>query len=94
MEGEAEDLDVEVDGVACKVSLGPAPVAVFDEETGIGGQNKIARLLFDDLVSAFLEQGKQRCQPCGADLRALPAESPVVCIRGAVDHSLSSSAVE
>ena len=53
VEREAEDLDVEVDGVAGQVSCGPAPVGVFDDEAGIGGQNKIARLAWDDLESAF-----------------------------------------
>ena len=53
VEGEAEDLDVEVNGVAGEVALRPEPVAVFDDEAGIGGQNKIARLAWDDLESAL-----------------------------------------
>ena len=54
VEGQAEDLDKEVDGVAGEVVLGPAsawlrrgrpaPVAVLEDEAGIGGQNEIARL--------------------------------------------------
>ena len=43
MEGQAEDLDVEVDGVAGELAFGPAPVAVFDDEAGIGGQNEVVR---------------------------------------------------
>jgi hypothetical protein len=35
MEGQAEDCDMEVNGVASQVSLRPAPIAVFDDETGI-----------------------------------------------------------
>jgi hypothetical protein len=52
VEGQAEHLDVEVNGVAGEVAFGPAPVTVFDDEAGIGGQNKIARLAFDELESA------------------------------------------
>ena len=70
MEGEAQNLDVEINGVTGEIAFGPAPVAVFDDETGIGGQDKISPLQFDDLKSAFLEQGKQRSQSRGADLLA------------------------
>ena len=35
------DMDMEVDGVVGEISLRPAPVAVFDDETGTGGQNKL-----------------------------------------------------
>ena len=49
VEGQAEDLDKEVDGVAGQIALGPAPVAVFDDEAGEGGQNEVAGLLFDEL---------------------------------------------
>ena len=70
MEGQAEDLDVEVNGVAGEIAFGPAPVAVFDDEAGIGGQNKIARLAGDELESALLEQRHQRGQPGSADLLA------------------------
>ena len=73
MEGQAEDLDVEVDGVAGQVAFGPAPVAVFDDEAGIGGQNEIARLACDELESALLEQRDQRGEAGGADLLARPA---------------------
>jgi len=38
VEGEAKDLDMEVDGIAGQIPLGPAPVTVFDDEAGIGGQ--------------------------------------------------------
>lgn len=44
MEGHPEHLDMEVDGVAVEIALGPAPVTVFDDETGIGGQNEVTRL--------------------------------------------------
>ena len=60
VEGQAEDLDVEVDGVAGQIALGPAPVTVFDDEAGIGGQNKIARLACDEFQPALLEQRKRR----------------------------------
>jgi len=41
VEGEAEDLDKEVDGVAGQVALGPAPVTVFDQEALVGGQLEV-----------------------------------------------------
>ena len=95
----AEDLDVEVDGVAGEVAFGPAPVTVFDDEAGIGGQNIIAGRLGNELKSALLEQRHQRCQPGGADLFARP---PVLAdghhlrttMRRWVGHSLFSNAVE
>ncbi|HEV2327544.1 MAG TPA: hypothetical protein VGY56_02010 [Verrucomicrobiae bacterium] len=72
VEGQAEDLDVEVDGVAGQVVFWPAPVGVFDDETWKGGQNKIARLPGDELEAAFLQEGNQRGDPGGADLLARP----------------------
>jgi hypothetical protein len=68
MEGQAKDLDEKVNGVASQVAFGPAPVAVFDDEAGIGGQKEIARRLFDELEGALLEQRYQGCQARGADL--------------------------
>ena len=73
VKGQAEDLDVEVNGVAGEVAFGPAPVGVFDDETGKGGQNKITRLTRDELETALLEQRRQRGEPGGADLLARPS---------------------
>ena len=73
VEGQAEDLDVEVDGIASEVAFGPAPVTVFDDEAGIGGQNKIARLACDELESVFLEQWRQGRESRGANLLARPS---------------------
>ena len=53
-------MDMKVNGIAGKIAFGPAPVAVFDDETRIGGQNKIARLTRDELETALLEQWRQR----------------------------------
>jgi hypothetical protein len=93
VEGEAEDLDVEVNGVTGQIALRPAPVAVFDDEAGIGGQGKVVRLAYDELESALLQEWGQRDQPGGADLLARPAWSlPTVLIIGGC-HSLSSSGV-
>ena len=39
VEREAEDLNVEVDGVTGQVSFGPTPVRVFDDETEKGSKN-------------------------------------------------------
>ncbi len=59
MKGETQDLDKEVDGVAGEVSLGPAPVGLLDDETGIGGEFKITRLLCDELEFALFQE--RRC---------------------------------
>ena len=93
VEGQAEDLDTEVNGVAGEVALRPAPIGVLDDETGIGGQSKIARLAFDELESALLQQWKQGGQSCGADLIARPSGGVVAWIRGVGCHSLFSSGV-
>ena len=89
MEAHAQDMDEEVNGVAIEVALRPAPVTIFDDETGIGGQNKIVRLARDELESAFFEQRNQGRDSGGADLFTGPANG----IRRWVDHSLSSSGV-
>ena len=47
-------MDEEVDGVALEVALGPAPVALFEDETGEGGQLEVARLLSDELVTPLV----------------------------------------
>ena len=70
VEGQAEHLDMEVNGVAGEVAFRPALVTVFDDEAGIGGQNKIARLARDELESVLLQQRQQRGQPGSADLFA------------------------
>jgi hypothetical protein len=89
VEGKAENLDMEVNGVAGEVAFGPAPVSVLDDEAGKGGLNKIARFAFDELESALLEERNQRDQPCGTDLFARPAGIS----KRWVDHSLFSSGV-
>ena len=88
VEGQAEDLDVEVNSIAGEVSFRPAPVAVFDDQAGIGGQNKIAGLACAEFKPALLEQWHQRDDPGGADLLARPS-----WFRQGVGHSLSSSGV-
>ena len=55
MEGQAEHAHEEVNGVAGEVALRPAPIAVLDDEAGIGRQNKIACLAGDELESAFAQ---------------------------------------
>jgi len=89
VERQAKNLDVEVNGVAGEVAFGPAPVAVFDDEPGIGGQNKIARRVCDEFQLALLEQRHQWREPGGADLLARPAN---IFKRGA-GHSLFSNGV-
>ena len=88
VEGEAEDLDVEVNGIAGEVALRPAPVTVFDDEAGIGGQNKIARLPCAEFQSALLKQRHQRNDAGSADLLARPSG-----FRRVVGHSLCANEV-
>ena len=70
VEGQAEHLNAEVDGVAGEVALRPAPIAVLDDEARISGQSKIACFVRDKLESALLEQRREGRQPGGADLLA------------------------
>src|SRR5438128_9316245 len=92
MEGEAQHTHEEVNSIAGQVAFGPAPIAVFDDQTGIGGQDKITRLAWDDLDSALLQQGNQQDLPGRADLLAGPARRWIRRGRGC--HSLSSNEVE
>ena len=99
VEGQTQNLDKEVDGVASEVSLGPAPIAVFDQQSSVVGQFEVASGPLDELESAFLEQGDQRGEPGGTDLVAGPAWSLRsakwgALIKAGVGHSLSSSGVE
>ena len=48
MERKGEYLYEEVDGVAGLVAFGPAPVAVFDDETGEGGHAKVVGRQLDE----------------------------------------------
>ena len=73
MERQAEDPDAEVNGIAGQMSFRPAPIAVFDDEPGISGQDEIARVLGEELKFALLEQRRQRCHTGGPDLPARPA---------------------
>lgn len=68
VEAQAEDLDKEVNGIAGPVTLGPAPIAVFEDETRKGGQKEIARFLFKQLESPFMKQWPERRHAGGADL--------------------------
>jgi len=73
VEGHSQNLNKEVDGVASLVALRPAPVTFLDDQTGKGGQLEIARLHFDELEPALLQQGNQRDLAGRADLLAGPA---------------------
>ena len=44
-------MDVEVNGVAGQIAFGPAPVAVFDDETGIGVTNFFGIVKLAELAS-------------------------------------------
>ena len=73
LEGQTQDLGMEVDGVASEVTLRPAPVAVLDDEAGKGGQQEIAASVFEQLEAPLLEQRQERGQSRGTDLFASPA---------------------
>src|SRR2546423_8072034 len=75
VKAQAQDLDEEVDGVAGQFALGPAPVAVFEEQAREGGQLEVACFFFDQAESSLLEQGQQGGHARGADLLAGPAMS-------------------
>ena len=92
VEREAQDLDVEVDGVAGQVALGPTPITVFKDETGKGRQNEVTASLFEPLEAALLKQGPERSQSGCADLLASPTGAERGLRRWA-GHSLSSSGV-
>ncbi len=70
VEGEAQDLDEEVDGVTSFVPLWPAPIAVFEDQALEGTQKEVARHLFQRLQSLLLKQWTRRGQSGGADLSA------------------------
>jgi hypothetical protein len=54
IEGEAENLDKQVDGVACQSALWPTPIAVFDEQALVSDQFKVAGGQFDELEAAVV----------------------------------------
>ena len=89
VEGQSQDLDMEVNGVAGQIPFGPAPVTVLDDQAGMGGQNKIARLPFDEFQSALPEQRCQQGDAGGADLFATPS----LLFKRWVGHSLCASEV-
>lgn len=61
MEGDAEDLHEEVNGVAGHVALRPAPVAVFEDQAFVSSQLEVAVLIsLDEFQAAFLQERSQR----------------------------------
>ena len=62
-----------MDGVAAEVALRPAPVAVFDDEAGIGEQNEIGGLAGNQACWSFLATTRQALSQknCFASLRLL-----------------------
>ena len=53
VEGEAQVFGEKVDGVARQIPLGPSPVTVIEDETGVSGRNKVARFAFDEVEAAL-----------------------------------------
>jgi hypothetical protein len=73
VEGKANDLDEEVDGIAREVPLGPAPVGVFDEETWMVDQFVVAPFPLAQGEATSVKEGEDRSHPCGADLITRPS---------------------
>ena len=74
VEAQPQNLDAEVDGVAGQVALGPAPIAVFEEEARWVASSKLPASR-SRRAAALLQQRHQWDQPGGADLLAGPAGS-------------------
>ena len=91
IERKTEDFDMKVDGVSGKIAFGPTPVGVLDDETDVGGQNKVVRFASDELEAALLKQRDERGQAGIADLFARPAW--LRAIEGSDGHSLFSNGV-
>lgn len=81
MEGQAPDLDEEVDGVAGEAALGPAPIRVLYDQTGEGAHLEVAAAGLDELEAAFFDERNEGRQTGGADLLARP---PLGTTRGTV----------
>lgn len=56
LEGEAEDVHKEVDGVARLLAFGSGPIIVFEQVAWMSRQFKVAGGTFEELGSAFMEQ--------------------------------------
>ena len=63
VEGQVQDFDAEVDGIAREVALGPPPVAVLDDQTRIVRHGVISRFTFLEPESPPLEQREDRSHP-------------------------------
>ena len=89
VEGQAEHLHVEVDGVAGQATFGPAPVGVFDEQSFVRLDLEVAAAAFPQDQSALFQQRRQLGQPGSADLFARPAGF----FKGGIGHGLFASGV-
>ena len=56
MERQSQNFHAEVDGVASQVALGPAPIAIFDDEAGIGEDVVVRGIALTELEAASLEE--------------------------------------
>lgn len=90
VEREPLDFDEEVDGVPGQIALGPAPIAVFDGESAVGGDGKISGLALDEGETVFFQERSQLHFSGGADLFFGPGLGGAGAIRRARCHSLSS----
>ena len=70
-----QHLDEKVDGVAGQCALGPAPVALFEEQAWMTGQLKVAGFPFEELQAAPLQKWNERGEAGGADLVTSPARA-------------------
>jgi hypothetical protein len=60
IEGHAENLDKEVDGIAGLVLAGPSPVGVFDKESLVGGQFEVLGFARDQFEAALAQERFER----------------------------------
>jgi len=56
VEAHPQHLDEKVDGVAGQCALGPAPVALFEDQARMAGQLKVAGFPFEELQAAPLQE--------------------------------------
>ena len=86
-------MNVEVDGIAALVLVGPSPVGVFDDQPLVAGQFHVASGQRDHLQPSAAQQRGQRSHPGDPDL--LTGPTGWRCRRWGfmiwVGHSLSSN---
>ena len=93
MKAQAEDAGEQIDGIARHVVIGPAPVAVLEDETGAVGQFEVAGPAVDEEEAATTQDGFEGREAGVADLFARPTRLAPAGFRGVGCHVLFSSGV-